>query len=444
MTRIALDPFSDNTGSAHVVFMYGFVHVGPNESGASIARFAATGQFSQVLPFSVAKDLSGTNTMSNTQPGPFTRLGNSGCSANTTCGPDNEDHRVFMFGGDLGGNPTLAFGPSRAGGALRYAYTGVPGLTTAPLAWADLAGCIPGGTTAYTAGLSFKGRLYFGLSNNTTQRPGLVMLATRPSMPGLDAVPLLDCHNLEARLMPGLAGAAPNRIDSIGAFNDRLYVANGDAWYRSTTDNPRSYASYPGDWLRVTPSAAAYGARASKTSIKDVSFGPSDLAVPHFAAFGGRFFAGRNTTAGPQLWSCNPALTDSPSDCDAGDWQLLAPNSSGDTLLSQFNTAALASVTMVEATPNFLYVGFNSNGGVRVFRTSSPAATSRADFRGEASCAADLAPTGCQPLGGAGFLDADNTFIYSATPFQRFNGEQGLVLTTGRPSVPTRVFRIDD
>ena len=130
--------------------------------------------------------------------------------------------------------------------------------------------------------------------------------------------------------------------------------------------------------------------------------------------FGGRLFAGRNTTTGPQLWSCDPAAGANPTRCEPGDWQLVAANSAGDPLLTQFNDAALTTISMVVATPTELYVGFDGASGVHVFRTANPAASTRADFVGQAGCSAAQHPASCAGLGGAGLGDAGDTRIFDA------------------------------
>jgi hypothetical protein len=347
-----------------------------------------------------------------------------------------------MFGGDLGSTALLAYGPANTAGGLRYAYLGTPGLLASPLSYADLSACFGFNATAFTSGLSFNQRLYFGFTGATPLRAGLIKLSTRPSSPGLNAVTGVDCLDLGAGSLQG--SPSTTAIDALGAFGDRLYLASASGWYRSTTADPRSAAAFPQDWVEVTPSATQYSARTSLVSAKTTALTPADLSVPHFAAFRGRLFAGRNTSAGPQLWSCAPELSGSATDCDPGDWRLIAPNSVSDTLLSQFNAPEFTALSLVEATPNFLYVGFDSPQGFHLFRTDNPDAAARADFRGAGSCNAGQHPASCDALAGPGLGDSSNRALFSETPFRSFSGNWGLVLSIGGPGRPPRIYRFDD
>src|SRR5207253_7461033 len=137
---------------------------------------------------------------------------------------------------------------------------------------------------------------------------------------------------------------------------------------------------------------------------------PADRAVPAFASFGGRLYAARNSTTGPQLWSCDPARGGSATQCDSGDWSLVAPNTSGDTQATQFNDANNASVTLLAATSRHLYVGFNNSvRGVVVYRTANTAPASMADFTGRLGCGANT--SGSAGIGGDG-MGAALTRLY--------------------------------
>ena len=46
--------------------------------------------------------------------------------------------------------------------------------------------------------------------------------------------------------------------------------------------------------------------------------------------------------------------------CDPGDWSLIAANSSGDTQLSQFNNPNNTHISLLAATQTHLYVGFDN------------------------------------------------------------------------------------
>ena len=174
-------------------------------------------------------------------------------------------------------------------------------------------------------------------------------------------------------------------------------------------------------------------------STKLTDLAPADRVVPQFATFGGRVFTGRNTTTGPQLWSCNPAATGDPAQCDPGDWSLIAPNSSscflilcsGDTKLTQFDDGALTSITMVVATSQYLYVGFDGSNGIEVFRTANPAAATQADFEGTNGCNAALHNNNeCDGYGTAGLGNPSDTRILDAKALT-FGAQTSVWMTIG-------------
>jgi hypothetical protein len=98
-------------------------------------------------------------------------------------------------------------------------------------------------------------------------------------------------------------------------------------------------------WARSLRSPE-WGARTSVPLPGTTGLSPRDRAVSAIAAFGTCaegpcVFAARNvfgsaTQPGevPQLWRCNP--TAGLAQCTPEDWSLAAPNTSGDTLLTQF------------------------------------------------------------------------------------------------------------
>jgi len=88
------------------------------------------------------------------------------------------------------------------------------------------------------------------------------------------------------------------------------------------------YRNHPGDWTGITPSAAEYSAKTSITTSKVSEIEPNDRAWPQFAVHKGLVYLARNTTDGPQLWRCDPAVQGAPApataaDCDADDWTLI-------------------------------------------------------------------------------------------------------------------------
>jgi hypothetical protein len=154
--------------------------------------------------------------------------------------------------------------------------------------------------------------------------------------------------------------------------------------------------------------------------------------------FGAHLFAARNTTAGPQLWSCDPSLGSDPQQCEPGDWTLVAPNSSGEVLLTQFDSTSNKAITLLVATSSHLFVGFDSASGIRIFRTALPSASARADFTGQSGC--DASQSTCAGIGGTG-LGAGLTRIFDAHAFS-LAGAEWIYLAAGDGTTGPKVFRL--
>jgi len=190
----------------------------------------------------------------------------------------------------------------------------------------------------------------------------------------------------------------------------------------------------------ATPSASAWGSKVSELPdlVTVGAIDPSQRAVPALVSFGGRLFAARNALDGPQLWSCNPALTGDSQQCDPGDWTLIARNSFGDSQLTQFNDPGNSSIGLLVATAAHLYVGFNNSWGVQIYRTALPGAALQADFTGSLGC--DASGPSCSPIGGSG-LGANLVRLQEAHAFT-FAGLEWVYLSAAPSSGPVKVFRL--
>jgi hypothetical protein len=346
-------------------------------------------------------------------------------------------------------------GGARSGGDLDYVYLGqdTDDLNTMYMRHLDLSAVLGGQTRGFSAALFFHDRLYLGFPDAGGSRPYLLVVRRLPTAdPGYDASSGTDVENLRADNMPGIGvGGSPKNnatvqmIDTLAGFNDRLYVVNNGGCVRSTVTTPRSYSSFPGDWASCTPSLGAWSSHVSRTTSKAADLEPADRAVPQLAVFQGRLYLARNTTStsgvrGPQLFVCNPEKTGASADCDPGDWSLVAPNSTGDTQLTQFNDPENVSLSLLVATANALYVGFdNASRGVVVLRASTPAPVSREDFQGRTGCSAAQFPTGCEGLAGNG-LGAGVTRIFDGKAI----GTGAIYLTAGNGTAPAGLFRMLD
>jgi hypothetical protein len=269
------------------------------------------------------------------------------------------------------------------------------------------------------------------------------LLATPPS-PGLEAEDDDDMLNLDADDMPGMQTGPPQfaMIDTMTEFNGRLYLASAGNWWRAEVAAPDPYSGAAADWRQCRPSAAAYTSRSALLVSVTADMEPKDKAVPQMAVFNGNLYAARNTTVGPQLWRCTPALNGDANHCDGGDWALIAANSIPDTQLSQFDNTAHTSITMLVATSSHLYVGYNSASGVSIFRSTTATPGTRADFEGEAGCSAANHPASCAGLGGAGLGDPANQRIFDARGLALDGTPTAVYVTVGNSDDPVRVFRL--
>jgi hypothetical protein len=314
--------------------------------------------------------------------------------------------------------------------------------------YVDLDKRLGGATHSTSAVHVFADRVYLGFPDSGGSRPYLVVLKTTPGVPGMDVgdKDFYKAQDLDGHEMPKFASASPAMIDTMTDFGNRLYVFSGSYCVRSTSTTPRNYKSFPGDWATCTPTASRYTAKTAillpSSHVVDVH--PEHKAFPQAASYRGRLYVGRNTTSGPQLWVCNPRASGGVSDCDPADWSLLAPNTSGDTSLSQFNNSYNTHVTFVAATSGHLYVGYNNpRHGVVVMRSSKAAPTSIADFVGNKGCAASGHPAVCPGIGGNGFGSTSNTRIVDGKALT-FRSQENVYLSVGTTAARLVLYRIID
>lgn len=433
---LGVDPLGDGSSFAQVVAFDGQVFLGPSAEGGHVARSSGDGSPFETAPLSFES----MDGLDNDASPPFASIGFSGCNSNTLeCGPDNENGRGEFGAGTLAGSEWLALSGARSSGDLEFVYLAPAGVYPPEFRPVDIKDAL-GPQTRGTSAMHFFGdRLYLGFPDTGGSRPYFVTLVSAPPSGGLDASEGSDVINLEGRDMPDLVLPNHAMIDVIADFANRLYLANAGGWMRSTVERPRPYDNFPEDWAITTPSASAYSARTSVTTTKTADLLPSDRAVPAMAEFAGWFYAARNTTSGPQLWGCNPAVSGG-ADCEPGDWRLCAVNTSGDLQLSQFNDADNAFVSLLAATDTALYVGFdNATDGVVAFRSTVPGACLASDFEGDLGCSAADAPGACSGVGGNG-LGQGLTQFFSARSAP-LGADVALFVTAGNGSGPVHAYR---
>ena len=436
---LAVDPFGDGTPFSNVFAYQGRVWLGPRKDGAGAVRFFPDGSSPDDVDFAFAGDTNLQNNALSPATGPWPSLGYAGCTQSTTqCGPDNENGRGFFGAGTFNGTETLVALGARGNGGLLHGYS-TTSAAVAPLPLGSFRlDAITSGEMREVASMLVAGsRVYFGFNDNKAHLVYADSLSGSPNF-----------TDLNASQMPGVGsgnGASRKLIDSMATFNGLFYFANNGGCERSEVANPIPYGLLDpllgllggSDWASCTPSSSAWTSKTSVTTTKTSGLTPADRAVPGLVAWSGKLYLARNTTAGPQLWACAPG---SNGGCDPGEWSLVAPSSTGDTTLTNFNDAALTAVTLLAATAQHLYVGFDSASGVQLFRTSATAPAARADFEGLNGCSAAGHPASCPGLSGAGLGSALTRFW--AAQAMTFSGKEYLYLTAGTGSAGFSVYRL--
>jgi hypothetical protein len=435
---VAADPLGDGTPAAPVAAFRGAVLVG---SGRALVRLDPAGGAPERVDLALGVD-AGPTPAANAAwlaSAPATSLGSPGCLAGTrACGPDDEAGLALLAGGWMAGEERLLL----AGAAERGRYLHLAVSSASPIAstWVDLDAALPrDGLAALGAALFAPGapdRLYLGLAR-AGAGPVLLALATPPVAAGLDALPGVDLLDL------GLPAAAGAGLPTLADFGGVLYATAGGGLLRSAAPAPG------GRWEEATPDHAAWADR-SPVEAPGAAGWPRDRAVPALVGFGACgsgpcLFAARNVAGSAdrpaivaQLWRCAP--TAGPAGCAPGDWTLVAPDAD-DPFLTRLGGPTSGAVSILAATPRWLYVGFDDEAtGVQLFRAAR-APSSASDFEGLGGCAAGTA--GCEGLGGAGLGVAGVTRVFGAVPVT-VDGVGSLWIAAGDGVGPVSVFRVDD
>ncbi|HTP49932.1 MAG TPA: hypothetical protein VMK42_04465 [Anaeromyxobacteraceae bacterium] len=417
--EVAADPLGDGSPAASVNAWRGDTWVGPDRSGRRFARIAAG---TRALGPLVALDLG---------PDP---------TAGAGAGP------TFAVAGEVGGVERLVIaGAHRAGAPWLRAFTDATDLDRAPLDLGEALGAMGVGPSdlALGAALLAGERLYLGYALPAPFGAALVALTAASLEPGAPAQ--LEASALDAADAPDVGGAGRLRgVTALAKVGDVLYAASGEGILRQ--DGPPPSAA---PWVLATPSSPAWAGKDSLGFSGAPSSAMGDRAVPALASFGSCgagscVIAVRNVVGGsgqpaaaPQVWLCRPS--GAPGRCLTTDWSLLAPNASGDPLLSQLGDPSNGAASVLVATPRWLYLGFdNAVTGVQLYRAEA-AWGGLAGFRGRDGCAAGA--SGCEGLGGNGFGDPAVTRVFDAKALS-LDGATSLWLTAGDGSAPVRVYRV--
>ncbi len=464
-TLISADPFAaDGTNFSYLFSYQGMLYAGPNKRGTAAVRMApdGTGPVPINWKLEVDSSLLGNNAR-NSAYQPLLILGAPdchtigalGCAQNTTaCGPDNEGGRAVFTSGTVNGVEWyLLTGTSPTGGS-RYAYLTNGSIPLAggndDLAYVQIAAGQGSAARMMSAARFALNQVFFGLydGGGSSSGPVLNVLKTMPSVPGYQASAGSDLVNLRGVNLPAVGGqgSPPNSgqaalmVDSIRDFNGAIYVANNGGIAHSVGSPTPCTAPGCTNWENSTPSNPKWAAATSVAADSTVlgALDPSKKAVPSIVAFGGHLFAARNTTQGPQLWSCDPVPAVDPQQCEPSEWSLVAPNTSGDARFTQFNDTGNTAITLLVATAGHLYVGFNNANGVRIYRTQTATASTSSDFTGHQGCTP--AQAGCTGLGGNG-LGAAVTRLFDSHAFT-YSAAEWVYLSAGTGSAGPRLYRL--
>ena len=467
---IAVDPLGDGTPFSYIFEYRNRVYLGPNADGTGAIRMNGDGSSPESISFSFYKDETGGNTSDNNQPGPFPSIGRDGCDKDTyECGPDNENGRGLFTAGTIQGTEWLVIGGANSSGKLEYVYMSDDADTTLNMQYVDNEDNIGGATEGFAALHVFDDRVFLGLPDTGGKRPYLVSVEDTPttSSQGLDTIQNsnggeacdLGVHTscyLDAEEMPAIgSGGDPQNdantqlIDFIGDYNDLLYIGNNGGLVRATTTTPLDYKNWPDHWKDITPRySLEYIAFDSVTTEKTSAIEPGDKAWPAMVVFNDNIYLIRNVesssvfTRGAQLWTCYPEYTSDPDACDTLDWRHVAPNILSFTYLSQFNNDENEQATLLIVNGDRLYMGFNNDSGVSIYRTRNGIVrpTEIFEFEGQGGCIPGI-DIPCQGLGGNGLGDpVENTRILDAVSVH-FKGINYLYIAVGNGSNGLRIYR---
>lgn len=435
---LAVDPFLDGSTFAYVAAYRGQVYVGPNQTGTALVRVPLDGSAPEPLALSVAQDRTG-NVSTNTAP-PYTSIGFTGCTpsgAIRACGPDGEDGRGLLTSVTFAGDEWLLAGGARSAGELDYVYMSRASASPLAFSYVDVGSLLGAATRGFTAAATAGDRLYLGFADNGGSRPYGLALLTPPAPPGLDAVQ--GVHALELGLHDAYNVAygsftTISMVDAIAELNGRVYFFDNTGCIGSKTATPAT----KDDFFACSPTAGVdYALSSAVAPTRQYDLEPRDRAWPAVAVWNGRLFAIRNTTAGPQLWCCDPGARGDPLVCEPGDWFLVGGDATYRVALAS-PTATAASLLV--GTPTHLFVGFDDPvAGLRVFRTRVARPTAAADFTGRGGCVAGT--VGCEGLGGDG-LGAALTRIFDAKAIATPEGRTDVFVSAGNGTDPVQVVRL--
>ncbi|MDP2340924.1 MAG: hypothetical protein Q8O67_08205 [Deltaproteobacteria bacterium] len=404
---VVVDPFGAGRFAA-VARVGDELLIGPGPAGDDVLRWI-DGAPPERLTLRFLADVVGHVPVNATSSA---SIGRSGCAPGTaSCGPDGEDGRGLFTGVRVNGADALLLTGARQAGDLNYVYAGAVDGSELVLRYLDVSDVLPSKAHTVSAAHVFQDRVYVGLPDSGGDGPGLAMIAVLPESPGADLDESQPCEatsstacDLQGGLLPALGGPIPlAMIDAIASFGGRLYVGNHAGIARATVERPAAVGANPAHWIDVTPSSSAWLTRASVITARIADLEPADRAIAGFASTAGRFLLARNTTDGPQLFTCAPASIVQAT-CESADWTIIDDDDDG---LTRFGSGASIRISVLLEKDGVVYVGLDHPAGARLFQT-----TDGQTFRGHEGC--DAVDVGCAGIGGAGFGTGRPLFLSAA------------------------------
>jgi hypothetical protein len=388
---VATDPFADGTGFAYVFAYANRVWLGPSADGTRSVRMSYDGTSPEAVQYALQTDPAGVKNAVSPLPPAFPSLGYTGCALDTLqCGPDDENGRGLLTSLVLNGKEWLFAAGSRQTSILKHVYLTTDVTASPQLPFLGINP--PGGTRGSTAAAAMGSSLYLGLADGGgTGNPVLLKMTGFPA----DSTQPINPTITNALLPATLHSQGTGLIDSLIVFDARLYAANdgGCVLYDGVT------------WAVCTPSKTAWSIKTPITTSKTSDFVPADKAVPQMAAFNGWLYMARNTTSGPQIWACNPNGVV----CNTFDWSIV-PNQSLDPTLTQMDNSALSTISLLVATSQHLYVGYDSASGAQLYRSNTGTPVNTDDFTSVAAAGLNAGLT--QILDGQALSTSSKEFLY--------------------------------
>jgi len=350
---VMVDPMGEGSNAFSMLVKYkGKIYVGPSGADNAMFRLKPDGSDPEIVSFIFHGIEDDTTTLNP--------------------GPDGEEGINYICGGTIGGVEYLFIGPFKTpnGSEIDYIYYTTDNGDTIEFEHLHVSDYLGWYTKSVSSMILFNGNLYIGFPNRYygfgERKPYLIKL--------LSMNPIV-CVDLQGYYMPRIGNRGGNTaeklgIDSMVAYEDRLYIANGGfgAVYedggivRSTNDNPSAYNASPGDWEDMTPvdNIDWYGSTTDRFSFelqKVERLIPADKAFPAMVTYQGNLYVARNTTQGPQIWKYDGSI-----------WTVVANNGSG---LTNMGVPDNTAVTLLVVNGDRLYVGYdNTIGGIQIWRTN--------------------------------------------------------------------------